>query len=253
MEIKNKKDLYHAIRLKNIHEARRNDNAFREFFIKDDKTGNSIMQEAIHKSWIEHIYRCKVAKKHCAILSCWGHGKSVQIAIAETLRIIGKNQEVRIKIINSSDEYAMDRVKTIKNYIEYDENFQAVYPKVKKDSGQQWTDHRIYVQRKSKAIDPTVEARGILSVGVGGRADVLIFDDPIDERSIHSEQVRLTIREKYQNLWVPRLVDDGFVYYICTRWAQSDLTKTIIESGSYMVLIQRVSEDFEYIEQEIVE
>ena len=52
---------------------------------------------------------------------------------------------------------------------------------------------------------------------------------------------------------MPRLVSNGFVLYIATRWHDDDLTKTIMESGSYSVMIQRISEDFEYIEQEVVE
>lgn len=253
MIINNDIELYNAIRKKKAIESRTDCNKFREFLIKDDRNGEMVTQGEIHKSWIEHIKRCKEAGKHCAILAPWGHGKSVQIAIAESLFLIGHNPQIRIKIINSSDTYAMDRVKAIKNYIEHDEEYHLVFPDVKRDKNQQWTDHRIYVERKSKAIDPSIEARGITATGVGGRADVLIFDDPVDENSIHSERVRETIRNKYQNLWMPRLVDTGFVYYIATRWAEQDLTQTIIESGRYLVLVQRISNDFEYITQEIIE
>lgn len=237
----------------NIKKAQKDSNNFREYVIKDDRTGDKITQEDIHKSWIDHIKHCHDIGKHCAILAPWGHGKSVQIAIAETLWLIGHNQALRIKIINSSDTYAMDRVKALSNYIEHDIEYKSVFPAVEKDINQQWTDHRLYLKREGHAIDPTIEARGITATGVGGRADVLIFDDPVDENSITSEKIRENIRQKYQNLWVPRLVDDGFIYYICTRWHEDDLTKTIIESGRYSVLVQRVSEGYEYIEQEVIE
>ncbi len=176
---------------------------------------------------------------------------STQVAIAESLRMIGENKNIRIKIVCCADTFATDRVKVLKNYIDNDEDFQAVYPDIQSDDGQQWTQHRIYVQRDSQAIDPTIEARGILSKGVSGRADVLIFDDPVDDESIYSEPVRDSTRRAYQNVWMSRLVDTGFVLYIATRWADEDLTKTIMESGRYGILTQRVSEDFECIEQEL--
>jgi len=243
-----------AIERKQQIELSRNDpNVFREYVIKDDRTGLPIIQNNIHKSWIKHIQHCKNIGKHCAILAPWGHGKSIQIAIAETLWIIGPNPALRVKIVNSSDTYATDRVKAIRTYIQFDKEYKQVFPGIERDIDQEWTNHRIYLKRKGHAIDPTIEARGIMSTGVGGRADVIIFDDPVDEKSINSQLIRDNIRQQYKVAWMPRLVDDGFVYYICTRWHEDDLTKTIIESKRFSVLIQRISEDFEYIEEEVIE
>lgn len=174
---------------------------------------------------------------------------SVQIAIAESLRIVGNNHNVRIKIINAIDQYAIDRVKTLRNYIENSEEYNRVYPHVQRGEGD-WTAHRIYVQRDSMSIDPTIEARGILSTGISGRADVLIFDDPVDVDSITSEKVRDSARMAYRNVWMSRLVDTGFVIYICTRWHDEDLTKEILDSGGYSVLIHRVSQSLNCITQE---
>jgi len=229
--------------------ARKDANKFREYVIKNDRDGKFVKQEPLHTSWVSHIEYCKSIGKHCAIISMWGHGKSVQVAIAESLRIIGKNPNVRIKIINAIDQYAIDRVKTLRNYIENSDQYHHVYPDIQRGEGD-WTAHRIYVQRDSMSIDPTIEARGILSTGISGRADVLIFDDPVDVDSITSEKIRESARMAYRNVWMSRLVDTGFVLYICTRWHDEDLTKEIIDSGRYSVLIQRVSQDMTKITQE---
>ena len=247
-----------------MEKIKRDPNKFREYVIKNDR-GGFLKQEAIHKSWVDHIEYCRKNKKHCAILAPWGFGKSVQVAIAETLRIVGSNPNVRIKIVNAIDQYAVDRVKTLRNYIEHSLEYQSVYKEVitfdpttnekiakkliEKGEGD-WSAHRIYVKRESMSIDPTIEARGITSTGISGRADVIIFDDPIDIDSVTSEKARAEARLSYRNVWMSRLVDTGFVMYICTRWHDEDLTKEIIDSEQYSTLIQRISDDFKSIEQE---
>ena len=53
-----------------------------------------------------------------------------------------------------------------------------VYPGLKEDkSVREWRKNSLIVERNIEVTDPSIEAHGILTTGVGGRADIIIFDD----------------------------------------------------------------------------
>lgn len=223
---------------------------FMEYAFKDEK-GKRIIQGTIHKEIQEHIDECKKRKlKNCGILAPWGHGKTEQV-IGRTLDEMGKNKNIRIQIITNTDDNSTVRVTSIKKYIEEDKDYQAVYPDVQKGSNDDWGKHRLIIKRDSHAKDGTVEAWGITTSGTGSRADLQIFDDPVDMRNaILNPAMREQVKLAFTNVWLSRLVPDGFRIYIATVWHEDDLTHDLLKNEEWNFLIMRISEDFKSIECE---
>lgn len=210
---------------------------------------------AIHRSWMDHLEYSRKVNKHACIIAPWGHGKSTQLVIGRTLWEVGRNPNIRIKIVCNSDENARSRVSAISGYISEDADFGSVFPDIKPAVREQWTQHRFFVQRTSRSIDPTVEAKGILTTGTGGRCDGIIFDDPVDQRnSLDNPAMQPKIIDNFKNVWMSRLEPRGWAMYVCTRWTSSDLTAVLLEdpelANGYTFLIQKISDTYDRIECE---
>ena len=225
-----------------------NTNNFCEYVIKDEK-GETIKQAEIHKEIQWHIRECYKRSLKCGILAPWGSGKTEQVAIARTLDFIKQDKEIRIFIVCNSDDNAKARVNSVKQYIESDKEYHAVAPDIKPARTEEWTKHRLVVERKSRMKDATVEAWGITSSGIGGRCDVLICDDPVDLRNaILQPALRQQVKDSFRNVWMSRLSPEGFLIYIATIWHQDDLTNELLKNAEYCFLIIKVAEDFSCLE-----
>jgi len=76
--------------------------------------------------------------------------------IGRTLKEIGDNPNICIKIVSADDALAGKRVTTIKNYIEFDKRFQAVYPMIQPYRGN-WGKTSFNVVRDIIEPNPTLE------------------------------------------------------------------------------------------------
>lgn len=231
-----------------IRLARVDNNRFNEYVLLDEN-GEHIKQWVGHIRWQNFIRMCWRNNYHPAIFSMWGHGKSSQIAIGTVLFELGRNPSLRVKIVCNSDGQAKKRVTTLKNYIAGSRRLRKVFPNLR-PSSRHWTTHSFDVVGKSYSeIDHSVEAYGITSKVVGGRADLIIFDDVVDNESEQSKSYRETVKENFDSGFMSRLEPNGRVVMIGTFWHVEDLYQDILRRPGWRCLIQGVSEDFKYIEE----
>ena len=223
--------------------ARRDINVFIERVMKDQR-GRPLMQASIHKIWQAFIDHCRQQGKHAAIVAPWGHGKTIQV-LGRVLWELSRNPNLRIKLVCCDDRLATDRVQTIARYIESDPDFAAVFPDIRPDPAGSWAQQRLDVIRSALLPDASVEAKGILSSGIGGRADLLIVDDPHDLRTgVLEPSRREAVIETFQNVWLSRLEPTGYCVYVATSWHEEDLTHVLARNPSFGVLAQAISEDY---------
>ena len=235
-----------------IRLARKDANTFIEFVIKDAQTGELVRQSPMHISWQSHIDYCWSIEKCAGILGHWGSGKTIGIAVARTLFEIGKNPNIRIKLVSNSDDRAKERVSAIKEYIESSEEYHQVFPNIKPDFNR-WGSLSIKVVRSVASPDATLTAHGVLSSGIGGRADLLVFDDIVDERnSLLQPRMKAQVKSTFSNTWMGRLESNGRVVNICTRWTMDDITADLLKSPAWLWLIQKIAPNKEYIIEQIV-
>lgn len=146
-----------------------------------DESGIRLHLEPIHLAWHNFIReRRKQGYNRIGLLAPRGTGKTVNIAIGFVLHMLAQNPNLRIKIVCNSDMNAEARVTTIQRYITQSEEYHfATDNKVKTDRLEKCTAHEFFLARDSMSIDPSVQAKGINTGGTSGRADVLLYDDPL--------------------------------------------------------------------------
>ncbi len=205
----------------------------------------------IHLSWIAHVNYAWERGLHAGIFAPMGHGKSAGFAIPLAAWLIGRNPQVRIKIICAADNAAAERVSACKQLLE-SEAYKEIFPFVA--PGKKWTDHVLFVDRAGAAIDPTLEGRGVFTKGVGGRANYLFFDDVCDLGNSSEFLQRERVKTFVTKQWMTRLdrLDPGArALWIATPWSLADASYALRASPKWCWLEQRVEPGNGSYEQEV--
>jgi phage terminase large subunit-like protein len=211
--------------------AKRNPSDFAEYILTDE-SGQPIQNGAIHAKAHSHV----LANKFALVEFPREHGKTEQFAISKPIHLLGKNPNLRIKIVCANDSLAGIRVQAISEHLLNNSKVKLVYPNLKPAKGKAWTMHQLFIDRNIISKDPSVEAYGILSSSTGGRADILIFDDVCDLRNtITQPKLRDSVKAAFYNQWIPLLSPDGTIIYIYTVWHQDDLSHELKRNSEYSV------------------
>lgn len=223
-----------------------------------DKNGGHAKMASMHIAWIAHISYAWEREMGALINAPMGHGKTSLVAVGLPLFEMGSDVNTRIKIVSATDQTARDRTGAIRSYIDEDPDYRRLYPHVrpsKQDAAQQrrrqWAGHKLFIQRTAPLTDATLEAKGILSSGVGGRASLLIFDDPVDEKNSRSEIGRLAVLDKFEKEWMTRLEPTGRWAMISTPYHHQDLNAHLRRNPRVCVLVQAISADYRSIEYQV--
>ena len=112
-----------------------------------------------------------------------------------------------------------------------------------------WGDSKFIVSRKSASKDATIESFGMFGTAVGSRAELLLFDDPQDYRTaVQEPTTREKCKDVIENVWLPRLTEEGIAMLLMNRWHELDVPGWIKykREGAWMEVA--ISEDFERLE-----
>jgi hypothetical protein len=231
-----------------VIDARTSLQNFIEFAGRSEE-GAGIELDHIHKMWCHHLTYCWSRGLHAGILAPFGSGKSSTLAVPLSCYLIGRNPQIRIKLVANHDDYAKRRVgaaKAIMETVEYQQVFPHIVP------GEKWTDHELEVARMRGPIDPTLHARGVLTAGVGTRADVEIFDDVCDQLNSEEPGSRRKVKEFVRRTWLSRLDQKaGRALWIATPWDPDDATYDLMHDQKWAFLVQRVAKSHTEYDQEV--
>lgn len=232
-----------------VRDARGDAIAFAELCARDEKGGPIVLSQ-IHLSWYWHVEYCWARGMNAGIMAPFGSGKSSALLVPLAAFLIGQDPQRRIKIVSNGDDFAKQRVAAVKGIVE-SPSYRDVFPEVRR--GDKWSDHELFVRREGGAIDPTLHARGVLTKGIGGRADYVLFDDIVDQENASTLGGRTKTKQRARGTWMSRL--DGphaRAMLVATAWHQDDATHDFMASPDWCFLVQRVSQDLERYEQEVI-
>lgn len=224
-----------------IELARRDVNTFAEYCF-------NLEQQDFHREWHAAIKHPKYNPEGHQFVRVFGMryaGKSIQMATIRAVWEIGVCAELRIKLVTQNDDRASDRLAQIIEIIEYNARVREIFPDLRSTNRGSWTKHKITVRRNSvndqgKMIgaDASIEALGITSTVTGGRADLLIFDDPIDFRNaIQYPVMRQTVKQLFYSVWINLMDSDGRVIFIGTAWHEDDLLHELGRNDAFFSLV----------------
>ena len=216
--------------------------------IKDTK-GNLIVNEAVHNTMHRFL---RIAKRKgfnkCMILGAFGHGKTENMCVGYPLYRIAKNPNLLVKIVHVSDTEATKRCRTIRDYIERDEDFQRLAPHISPTNI--WGSERFTVLRDSPSANCTVEAYSVLGTGIGGRANLIIFDDPQDLRTaIYEPTTRVKIEDTIKNIWITRLIpdEDSEIILMMNKWHENDVAAYVKKNPAWAWMSIAVNENLTHL------
>lgn len=219
--------------------ARQNVNDFIEYVIKDKETKLPVIQGDIHRfvqKELSEYQRVMIGLPR-------EHGKTTQL-IGKILDELGRNPDLRIKIISANDVQAGKRVTAIKNHIEFNKQYHEIYPDVKPMYGH-WGKTSFTIEREIIDANPTLEGAGVLSTGTGDRADWIIFDDPCDmKNSILDSAQRPKVYESIVNVWLNLLAPSGRVSWLFTPWHNDDAAARFKKDRIFEVIERYVDKQF---------
>lgn len=201
--------------IKRIERCRKDPNAFMRYAM-------GFRQAKIHRDGHAHI-----SAHHRAMIEFpREHGKTEQFVVGRVLWELGNDTELRIKIICNDDDSATKRIVAIRTHIQHNPRVREVFPHLRPHPEiEVWTKHELIVDRLRIDKDNSVEAYGILGTAVGGRCDLMIFDDVVDfQNAIAKPSMRQMVIDAFSNVWINLLSREGRAIYIATPWHEADLT-----------------------------
>jgi len=194
--------------------ARRDVNAFCEYVMRDPR-GRPWQQAAFHQQWQASLPEQGPAR--VLIVAPRESAKSSQMVVARILWELGRDPELRVKIICSSDDLAEKLLGEIARNILRNPRLRRVFPRLRPDPAGPWTRDQLRLAGLGLSKDPSLEAHGVLSAGVGGRADLLIFDDVCDQRTaVLQPAMRDQIKRVFHETWWNLLGPEGRAVYVAT-------------------------------------
>ena len=240
--------LTRTLATRGLYECRTDIAKFISRCVRDDH-GNLLGLAPMHLYWLQHVEWCWARGLRCMILAHFGSGKSSALAVPLIAFMLGQDPQLRVKQICNDDSSAKRRVGSAKQIFE-SENFRVAFPDAR--PGPKWTDHELILVRKGHSIEPSLHARGVFTTGIGGRADRIVCDDVVDQKNSMDEAQRKKVRSLLEETWFSRLEPDGQVLWIGTVWNLADATHHFMKQPGWCVLVQKISDDCNLIEQEVV-
>lgn len=173
--------------------AREDSALFAEMILTDEASGKPITMQPMHMEW----HQVAATGRHMVL---WAHpeaGKSVQLIIARTLWILGRNPQRRIGILAASEEQVKKLIGALRLHIETNQTLHHIFPELRR--GKKWTDTSITIARSkaTRAKDFSVCAISPGKKIQGARIDYLFIDDVL----VH-DNTRTAARRQEMSTWV---------------------------------------------------
>lgn len=145
---------------------------------------------------------------------------------------IGNDCNTTLLYIMNTASQAERQIMAIAETIEKNDRYHEVFPWVKPDKNKGWTKEVLFLKReKASRPDPTVYGTGIDGPYQGSHVDMIIVDDPTDQKDVFSDAIMNQQRQRLRGVLIDRLQPGGSIFAILTRWGEADLVRTFQEMG----------------------
>lgn len=170
-------------------------------------------------------------------LQLWprGHGKTTGI-ILYILWLIGNYPDIHIQIVSKTASQAESINMALMSIIEHDSNYINLFGNLKPSNPIKWTAQQFIIERKEISKNPTVKATGLMGPITGGRNDLIICDDIIDEENVRTRLQLEKVSTWFNKILYPTLYPWGGIIVIGTRWSYADIYAELLEKWDNSVL-----------------
>jgi hypothetical protein len=203
-----------------------------------DPHGNAVELAPVH----EEVQAFLSAHRMALVELPRDHGKSFQVC-GRLLWELGREPGLRVKVVCATEGVAAERSRFLRDAIAKNPNIGRVFPHLR--PGSPWTAAAFAVDRPAEAIGPSVAAFGVGAGTTGTRADLLVCDDVVGVRSLHSRAERHRTADYFTNNLMNLLEPYGRCWGLCTPWHPDDLNARLKANPSFAVFRRAIGPDFE--------
>ena len=165
-----------------------------------------------------------------------GHAKTSWVSIFYPAWRVGREPTVHLGLISNTARQAYKPSVAVRDTIKSSDRYHELFPYVQPDYVKGFSESEWFVQRANPADkDPSMISSGTFGPILGARIDELILDDVVDAENVATARGREKLRDWILTVAMSRLVPDGRVICVCTRWHENDLAKDLIEQGFFVV------------------
>lgn len=193
------------------------------------KAVHNIEIEEYQEAWEIHL-----EESHRAVIVCPPDTYKTTTVRLFCERQIGKNPNIRILWLQNAGDQAKKNVMAIQRTIESNQVYNEAFG-IKEDKSAQWTKEALYVERSYTGAEPTLMGCGLNGPYQGLHFDIIILDDLTNQEDVRSPTEMLGQIEKLRGVIIDRLVDNGRIMGILTRWGENDLVPTYQEMGFQII------------------
>jgi predicted phage terminase large subunit-like protein len=205
--------------------ALRSADAFIEFCFTDP-LGRALRQATVHRE----LQAFLSAQRKALIELPRDHGKSVQVC-GRIIWELGHNPALRVKLVCATEALAVERSRYLREALADNPRVRLIFPDLR--PARPWTASAFTVARPANVIGPSVAAFGIGAGSTGARADLLVCDDIVDVRSLHSRASRERVADYFHNNLMNLLEPDGRFWGLFTPWHPDDLNSRLKKNPAF--------------------
>lgn len=213
--------------------ARHDSSTFAEYVLRREDNGKEIRQAPFH----DKMHRMVRSNDRVVMWGSPSTGKSLQLAVAWPLWLLGRDQNLHIAIIQATDNLAKKTIRAASAYIDDPmspgwQPLHEVFPDLKasKRADAVWNTHAITVERTTTARDPSYQACGLFGNILGARLDVIVLDDILTFTNTRSPEQRQKVVDWIITTVLNRLDPErGRIVFMGNAWHPSDAMHVFAE------------------------
>jgi phage terminase large subunit-like protein len=156
-------------------------------------------------------------------------------------REIGKNPEISILWLMNSGSQSTKNVMTVSAVIKGNQVYKRAF-NIEEDTEAQWTKEVLFVKRNKVSPDPTLMATGFNGPYQGLHFDLIILDDLTNQEDVRSPTTMELQRSKLRGVIIDRLLPNGRIVALFTRWGPEDLMDTYLDMGFTVIMMPVVGD-----------
>ncbi|MDW8242463.1 MAG: hypothetical protein RMJ88_04555 [Thermogemmata sp.] len=191
----------------------------------------------------EEIHEFLSCYTHALVALPRDHGKTTQVC-GRLVWELGRQQHLRVKVVCATQAIAMERGRLIRDWLERERPaLESIFPQLR--PGQPWQAWAFSVARSEEVLGPSVSVVGLGSGSTGTRADLLICDDIVDVRALHSRRIREWVISYFHENLLNLLEPEGRCWLLFTPWHRDDLGARLQKNVMYGLLRRAVTRTLE--------
>jgi len=158
-----------------------------------------------------------------------GHAKTETTTINYTSWLVGNYPDIHINIVTKTASLAEEILTALITRFESDEKYRTIFGSLKPAQPKKWTANELIVARGEISKNPTLKATGLMGPITGGRSDLIICDDIIDEENVRTPLQLEKVNTWFNKVLIPTLYPWGGIIVIGTRWSYADIYAELLQ------------------------